>query len=525
MAGSESTLLQQSRRFEANGPVHRAGRHDADVIIVGAGPAGASLAAKLAAAGVDTLLLDRAHFPRDKVCGDFVGPLALAELATIGIPPAETEGGNIIRRAGFVLNGERLIEHRLPIVEGLPGFGRVVPRLDLDAMILGAALRTGARIREGMNVTSFASRDGAGEVSFRRGAEEGCLRAQIVVGADGSASAVARSLRGPRHPRCDSLIAVRAYYEGVAGADDCCDLYFSGDSFPGYYWLFPAGKGRANVGIGMVTETIPPVKEHLRDLLAARLDADPALRHRLTGSRLSGKIAGWPLSTYSPSLPLVGDNLLLLGDAAGLINPINGEGIQYAVLSARWAFPVILQSLRSGKVSRPALAPYESTVRRELGCDMALSRLIVHAIANRALNPLWLLSLRGFCRRAAANEHYAHVTGGVLSGAVNARDVLSPRILAASAVALVEEAAREGSGLLSTGPIGMASQGLRMGVGALRAAEALLRPGAPADFWLKQLLSDSIELGAEILRPGRPQGQIRQAPRSVPYAPSSTQLR
>ena len=84
------------------------------------------------------------------------------------------------------------------------------------------------------------------------------MRAQIVVGADGSASAVARSLRGPRHPRCDSLIAVRAYYEGVAGADDCCDLYFSGDSFPGYYWLFPAGKGRANVGIGMVTETIPP---------------------------------------------------------------------------------------------------------------------------------------------------------------------------------------------------------------------------------------------------------------------------
>ena len=95
MAGSESTLLQQSRRFEANGPVHRAGRHDADVIIVGAGPAGASLAAKLAAAGVDTLLLDRAHFPRDKVCGDFVGPLALAELATIGIPPAETEGGTV----------------------------------------------------------------------------------------------------------------------------------------------------------------------------------------------------------------------------------------------------------------------------------------------------------------------------------------------------------------------------------------------------------------------------------------------
>ena len=476
-------------------------KYDADVIIVGAGPAGTSLAARLAPAGIDTLLLDRAHFPRDKVCGDFVGPAALAELATLGVPVAEIEKTNMIRRGGYVFNGEKLSEYEPRTVDGLPNFGRVIPRLQLDAMILTAARGAGARLREGVNVTNFKSINGGAEVVFRAGSAERSLRARLVVGADGSSSVIARALRGSRHPRADTFIAVRGYAEGPIADLDRCDFCFSSDFFPGYYWVFPVGERMANVGIGMPTETLPPVEQHLRDLLTERINADALTRDRLAGSRISGKIAGWPLATYNPSVKLVGDNVILLGDAAGLINPINGEGIQYALLSARWAAPIILNGLRSNLLTRAALVGYEETVHRELGVDMTYARLVVHAIANRKLSPLWLFSLRAFSRAARMNELYAHVTAGVLSGTAKVRELLSPMIIAEFAVSLLEEAVDQSLGLLSDRPGVLRAHGLDAAKRVPSSAELGVRQGFETARWLGRLLSDTLELGAEIARP------------------------
>src|SRR5207247_1812006 len=148
------------------------------------------------------------------------------------------------------------------------------------------------------------------------------LRARLIVGADGSNSTVARVLRGVPAPSADRIIAMRAYYTGVRGPADRADLYFAAESFPGYYWLFPTGEDTANVGVGMVLETLPPVRDHLRDLLARLLERDHALRERLDGAILEGRILGWPLNTYNPDAPLVADGLLLVGDAAGLINSL-----------------------------------------------------------------------------------------------------------------------------------------------------------------------------------------------------------
>jgi geranylgeranyl reductase family protein len=478
----------------AKGSSRRRGRvYDAEVIVVGAGPAGASLAAKLATNGVDTLLLDRAHFPRDKVCGDFVGPAALAELATLGIPAAEIEKTNMIRRGGFVFNGEMLSEYEPRTLDGLPKLGRVIPRIHLDAMILQAARRAGARLREGVNVTNFKSNNGSAQVIFRSANGEKCLRARLVVGADGSTSVIARALRGARHPRADTFIAVRGYTEGRIGDHDRCDFCFSGDFFPGYYWVFPAGERIANIGIGMPAETLPPVEGHLRNLLLDRIRADAMPRDRLSGSRISGKIAGWPLATYNPSLRLVGDNVILLGDAAGLINPINGEGIQYALLSARWAAPIVLNCLHSDSLSRQALVGYEETVRRELGVDLAFARLIVRAISNRTLNPFWLFSLRGLSRAARMNESYAQLTAGVLAGTGKARELLSPMIVAESTVSLLEEAVHQGLGLLSEDPPALRSSGLDVTMRVPTSAVDTAR-------WMGSLLSASLQLGTEIVK-------------------------
>src|SRR5205823_4953049 len=142
------------------------------------------------------------------------------------------------------------------------------------------------------------------------------LRVRAIVGADGSTSAVARSLRGGAALRADRIVALRAYFEGVRGPTDRADLYFSADSFPGYCWVFPSANDWANVGIGVVLDTLPPMPEHIRELLQTHLDHDAAIGRRLKGARLVGKVVGWPLATFNPNLPVATDRALLIGDAA-----------------------------------------------------------------------------------------------------------------------------------------------------------------------------------------------------------------
>jgi flavin-dependent dehydrogenase len=242
------------------------------------------------------------------------------------------------------------------------------------------------------------------------------LRARVVVAADGSNSYVGRVVRKGRVPRGDRIIALRGYFEDVAGPPGRAELFFSRDSFPGYCWVFPTELGRANVGIGMLLETFPPQTTHLREVLARLLATDPAVRGTLGSARPISKLVGWPLTTYNPHLPLASDGLLLVGDAAGLINPINGEGIQYALASARWAAEVLVAAADSGGFSHSRLEPYERRVAAELRLDMALARVISRLIANRLLNPFWLLALRAITARGLSDPGYAERAGGILVG-------------------------------------------------------------------------------------------------------------
>jgi hypothetical protein len=235
----------------------------------------------------------------------------------------------------------------------------------------------------------------------------------------------------------DRIIAVRAYYEGISGPADRADLFFSSSSFPGYYWLFPTGEARANVGIGMLLETLPAASEHLPRLLEELIEQDSAFGERLATAHRVGKLSGWPLSTYNPSSPLVADRVLLAGDAAGLINPLNGEGIQYALLSGRWAAETVLEDVARDDFSQASLKAYADGVRRELGYEMALAGLIVRLIRNRSLNPLWMQALRVILSRATVDPAYADITGGVLAGMEPASSVIQSRVL----VGTVQQAA------------------------------------------------------------------------------------
>lgn len=405
-------------------------KYDCDVLIVGAGPGGSALATYLAEDNIRVTLIDSQKFPRDKVCGDFVGPVALAELQKLGITGLEAfPQTNIINRAALFVDGEEIINQQIPLVPGITHFGRVIPRIILDEWIFNKAVAAKVTVLQNTRLKNYEIRDDGVYAEVSNAGKTSLIISKIIIGADGSSSTVARIHHGTKPSGADKILAVRAYYENINGPEDQCDLYFTQDSFPGYYWLFPTGKGQANVGVGMVLETLPKNETHLNELLNTLISKDKGLSDRIGNGTPKGKIVGWPLSTYNPKNEIIGDRLLLLGDAAGLINSLNGEGIQYALLSARWASETIRQSVGNDIYDKSALLSYDLIIEKELRYDLALSNMIIQFIRNRTLNPLWLQLLQILVSRARIDEEYAAIAGGILAGLQPANKALSPRFI------------------------------------------------------------------------------------------------
>lgn len=476
---------------------------DADVIVVGAGPAGAAVAAHLARDGWSVLLLDRQRFPRDKVCGDFVGPVALLELQALGIDTeADYRATNSIWSAALYADGKELIARPIPALDRLPAYGRCIPRFILDEWVLASARRAGAAVVEGYTAVRYDIAPDAASLVVKTEEGERLLHAHLIIGADGSSSAIGRQLRGAAPADRTRIIAARAYYEDYAGPSDRADLYFTGESFPGYYWLFPTGKRTANVGVGMVLETYPPKTEHLRDMMLRLVEQDPALRSRLAPAKMVGKIVGWPLSTYDPSAPLVDERVLLIGDAAGFINPLNGEGIQYALLSARWAADCASAALQSANFSRQALQPYATRAEHELRFDMAFAGMIVECIRNRHLNGVWLKLLGAIAARARVDPRYAEVCGAVLAGIVPSNRALSARVIGRTIDQVVYSAVLATAWSVIRGPRNLLNDASSAVLGVGSTTAAMARDPMALLNWLVQVARQGGELAIEAVLDG-----------------------
>jgi geranylgeranyl reductase family protein len=476
--------------------------YDADVIIAGAGPAGAAAACHLAKLGASVILCDRKSFPRDKVCGDFVGPSALIELDRLGI--AQMDGfaqTNIGRRGAIFVNGEELISKPFPAIEGMPPYGRVIPRYVLDKFIVDAAQRAGARLIEGARITNCKVGSSAVTVEAANANGGFALCCKLLIGADGGSSTVARILRGSAPPRRDRFIASRAYFTNIHGPEDRLDLYFNGSYFPGYYWLFPTGNGEANAGLGIALETVPPHSQTPAVMLQRLMRDDPALSARLGNARLRGKIAGWPLFTYNHRLPIVFDRVMLIGDAAGLINPLNGEGIQYALMSARWAAEALAPCLRTGDFTALGLAPYAARVESELRYDMALARLIIQLTSNRALTPVWIEVFKILAARARKDDQFADTVSGIFAGLTPARDVL--KVVGGT----IEEAAQtfvsNTAAAAFRGPREWAHLALSGAHIGFELASSAVRDPLPFAEWLGSAVSSAFEYGSQAFRNAR----------------------
>ncbi|MGH6796539.1 MAG: NAD(P)/FAD-dependent oxidoreductase, partial [Methylocella sp.] len=365
----------------------------------------------------------------------------------------------------------------------------------LDQFIVDAARSAGARVMEGFSLAGFKA--GRDAVAVEAASSNGhvALRCRLLIGADGSCSTVARLMRGSAPPRRDRFIASRAYFANVEGPDDQLDLYFDRSCYPGFYWLFPTGNGEANVGLGMALETWPAHNLTPALMLRRLMRDDAALAARLRNAHPRGKIVGWPLMTYNHRLKIVSDRVMLIGDAASLINPLNGEGIQYALLSARWAAETLAPCLRDDDLSAPALAPFAARVEREMRYDMALARLIVQFVSNRALTPVWIWASKIIAERAHKDANYARTVSGVFAGLLPARDTF--KVVGGTIDQTARSLASKAVAMAFSGPRVRASPGADTAQAGFQLAYDAAKDPAGFAEWLKCAAACTIELGAQ----------------------------
>lgn len=328
------------------------------VVIVGAGPAGSSAAYFLARAGAQVTLLERGRFPRDKVCGDGLTPRSLWMLEQLGITTASSgppPGAQPIRSVYLASPGGVVVKAPMP-AHVFGGKSAVVPREVLDEQLVRHAVRAGALLREEAMVEGLALHEHGVTVSLRGGER---LEADVVLGCDGSPSTVRKQLGAPDFPDEDSAFAVRVYYEGLKLTHpDAYAIFWEGDLLPAYGWIFPLPDGRANVGVGLRTDRMRRANIKLPEVLD-RFCAMPRAAAELTGGKRVGRVRGHHLPFGTFARHLVWDRCLLLGDAAGFINPLTGEGIEFALESGMLAAEALVAAERAGGFSRAHLSVYE----------------------------------------------------------------------------------------------------------------------------------------------------------------------
>ena len=388
------------KQAQAGSPVSGAPTETADVIVVGAGPAGSATAAYLAMAGLDVLLLEKTTFPREKVCGDGLTPRAVKELITLGIPTPEEDGW--IKNHGLrIIGGGMRLSLPWPDLASFPPYGLVRTRQDFDDILAKHAVKHGARLREGTNVTGpiLDSRGSIVGVTAKATDEKGRatgpeLRytAPLVVAADGNSSRLSLAMGREKREDRPMGVAVRTYYTSPRHDDDYLESWlelWSTDAtgkkvlLPGYGWIFGVGDGTSNVGLGILNTSSAFGKTDYKDVMRRWVATMPE-EWTYNDETMVGPIRGAALPMGFNRQPHYGKGLLLVGDAGGMVNPFNGEGIAYAMESGRLAAEVVAQAFARGDAAQRerVLQSYPAVMADALGGYYTLGRYFAKMIGN-----------------------------------------------------------------------------------------------------------------------------------------------
>ena len=431
-------------------PARRPPADEADVIVVGAGPAGATTAFYLAQSGLDVLLLEKARFPREKVCGDGLTPRAVKALVGMGISVTEQDGW--VRNKGLrVIGAGKRMELPWPELASYPGYGLVRTRHDLDETLARRAQKAGARLLEGVNVTGPVLDERTGRITGVRGVrgdgqsprERGGpggsspreYRARVVVAADGNSSRLSVAMGLRKRDDRPLGVAVRTYYKTPRHDDDYLeswlDLWDGDRLLPGYGWIFGMGDGTSNVGLGLLNTSAAFGHTDYHALLRQWLKGMPA-EWGFTEENRTEPIRGAALPMGFNRTPHYYQGLLLVGDAGGMVNPFNGEGIAYAMESGEILARTITQALaraRRAETER-VLAGYPHALSEAYGGYYALGRVFVKAIGRPGLmrfatrHGMSRPALMGFALKLLAN--LTDTRGDAADRLVNGLSKLAP---------------------------------------------------------------------------------------------------
>jgi geranylgeranyl reductase family protein len=359
-----------------------------DVLVVGGGPAGASAGFWLAQAGRKVLVVEKKRFPRDKTCGDGLTPRAVRQLDDMGL--SERLGDH--QR----FDGLRSIAHGVtlelpwPDHPRFPSYGFVVRRRELDQMVADQAVKAGATFWSASEAVAPVVEDGivrGAAVRRDHGAATERVHARYLLVADGANSRFGRALGTSRRRSYPLGMAIRGYFTSPYHDEPWIESHLDlrdreGHHLPGYGWVFPVGDGTVNVGVGLLSTFQGWKSVNTSKLMDAFVATAPA-RWGIRPETACGPPTGGKLPTGGSVLPKVGPTWLVAGDAAGSINPFNGEGIAYAYETGRLAADVLDVAIATG--DGLALRRYPERLNEEYGLYFRVARLFVRAIGNPAV--------------------------------------------------------------------------------------------------------------------------------------------
>lgn len=334
-----------------------------DVLICGAGPAGCTAALAMGKPGLKVAMLDKAVFPRDKICGDAIAPYVPKVLATIDPAYAAAfekferrEPVNICR---IVAPNEKVLDLKFAAT------GFISARVSFDHFLfeLAAALPN-LSIFQGTTITDVVVNKGDVMITTDTGIS---FTAKLVIGCDGAHSIINKKLTDAKMDPRHHSGAVRAYYKNVTGIPaKTFELHFLKDIIPGYFWIFPLENGQANVGLGMLSNRISGDKINLRKEMLRIIETNHYIKGRFAHAEMIGDIKGFGLPLGSRKVQISGNHFMLCGDAASLIDPATGEGIGQAMVSGRYAGWQAIKCFEKNDFSAPFMKAYDKAVYDKL---------------------------------------------------------------------------------------------------------------------------------------------------------------
>jgi geranylgeranyl reductase family protein len=373
-------------------PVERA-----DVVIVGAGPGGSAAAAHLARRGRDVILIDKETFPRDKVCGDGLTPRVVRELLDLGLVDEATgrADGWATQKGLRIHGGHTVMELPWPELDDWPSWGATATRRVFDATIARTAASSGARLAQRTSVTGPVWRDATqtrvSGVSWQQEDEDGAVRhgvvhAPVVIAADGPGSIMAKRLGVERRTSRPMAVGVRSYYRSKRWDDEWISSFLDlsdkdGGLLSGYGWIFPLDDGTVNVGLGLLSTSREFQGTNYRRMLK-EWAGNPAMQEEwdTTEDNHLGPVLTGPIPMGFNRVPLHQRGVLLVGDAGGMVNPFNGEGISYAMEAGQLAAEVVDRALSTRRTSD--LDAFDSELRDRWGGYYQLGKAFAELVGN-----------------------------------------------------------------------------------------------------------------------------------------------